>query len=209
MRNFVVALKKSLAVAALSLFCSATAQASIIVVDNGATLTTTYDQTFVLTSSVTGSGMLHGIIFHNMFADVFTFGNPASSVFDFRAQVNGGAQLLLSPWMGWNYRAGLDGPSAGWAPQTGLGLLWNANTLGGAVVGDTVRLFGTMTHNKGGFHHLPDFAATTVEYSSYRGEVFATTVLAQQPAPVPTPATIALLGLGLVGLGLARKKKAA
>lgn len=208
MNKFVFVMRHSLVAIAMCMFGSASVHASIVVVDNGTTLTTTYDETFVLTSNVTTGGLnLHGIIFHNMFADVFTGGNPNNGIFNFRAAVNGGSEISLSRWGGWNYRVGEDSPGAGWSPENGLGLLWDANLLGGAVVGDSVRLFGSMTHDKGGFHHLPDFAPTTVEFSSYNGDVFATQDVNQQHVPVPEPATLALIGLGLAGIAFSTKKK--
>lgn len=203
-------MKKILALIAIHLFCTAAAKASILVVDNGNTLTTTFDETFILSNDVTyGYVGLHGIVFHNVFADVFTDGNPITEIYDFRATVNGGTEILLSPWAGWNYRVGEDSPGSGWSPGTGLGLLWNANLLGGAFIGDSLRLFGSITHDKGRFHHLPNFAFTTVEFSSYEGNIFATQDVNQQHVSVPEPASIALLTIGLAGFGFSRKRKAA
>jgi hypothetical protein len=201
-------ISRKLLIALLGLmgFWYSSAEADIIVVDNGTTLTTTYDETFVLSRALDVVGLpLHAIIFHNMFSDVFTGGNPSGETYDLRASVNGGSDIVLSPWGGWNYRAGEDSPGNGWAPKTSLGLLWDANLLGGAQSGDVVRLFGSLTHNKGGFHHLPDFAATTVEFSPYSGDVFAGPQ--DVSTSVPEPGSLALFSLGLFGMGLARRRK--
>jgi hypothetical protein len=197
-------------------------EASIIVVDNGSTLTTTWDETFSLTRNMDWSGRIHGIVFDNMFADNFTIGNPVNPVYDIRASVNGGADILLSPWAGWNYRVGIDRWGNGWSDAS-LGILWGQNTLGGAMANDSVRLFGSMTHDKGGFHHLPDYAATTVTFSAYNAPSFSdsqsvsvapSTVTAatfsgsKSVSSVPEPSIIALFAAGLFGIGFARRRKA-
>ena len=201
-------MKLSTSLLAFVLLLPIVSHASLIVVDNGATITTTWDETFVLTRNMDAGGVAHGIVWDSMFSDLFTGGNPQNEIYDIRASVNGGSDIVLSPWGGWNYRVGFDIViTNGWSRDS-LGILWSPNNLGGALLGDSVRLFGSMTHNKdGGFHHLPDFAATTVSFSTYNGNPKLFSNRQNVSSSIPEPVTLALFSLGLAGLGFARRRK--
>jgi len=196
-------LKSVFAGLTLSLCCLVSvANAGLIVVDNGSTITTSWDESFVLTRDMTSADTAHAILFENMFSDSAGNSNPFNEIYDVRATVNGGGDIILSPWAGWNYRVGNEFNFT----SDALGILWSPNNLTNAIIGDVVRLYGSMTFDKIGDFHMPDMGASTVRFISYKEGDFANPhqVSAEQ---VPEPTTLAIFALGMIGLASRRFKK--
>jgi|GEM_PF-4676911 len=184
--------------AAMILLSSHLANAGLIVVDNGTTLTASWDEDVTLIRDMDVLGIVHAIVFEDVFADNFTFGVPTNGTYNINASVNGGSTITLNAWAGWNYRVSGDSLGNGW-DNTSLAVLWHPDALDNAELGDSVRLFGSLTIDKVGQFQLPDFAATTVDFNPYNQPTFSGILpVTTGPQEIPEPPLLALFALGLL-----------
>ena len=165
---------------------------SIIVTDNGSTLTATWNETFTLASDMTG-GIVHALVYEGVFdSDLTGASSPTILSYDNTVTVEGFDQSTTA-WPGWNYRA--EGTYDLINP-TQMGILWDPTTSGS--IGDTVVVSGNMTIDKSTFFRTPQFEATSVWVGSEATQ-FGTGV-------IPEPGTLSMMGLGAMAALFARRR---